>query len=1024
VRALAGVFALVLSVGVGATVARAASEDAVDFRTEVQPILIRHCYKCHGPEKRKGDLRLTNRRDAFTPAESGIPVIVPGASEASILIDLVSSSDPEERMPKKKAPLDEREIGVLRTWIDQGAPWPDDAEPLPRHWAYLPPRRPELPDVKDRGWPRNPIDFFILERLEKSGLRPAPPADKATLLRRVSLDLTGLPPTPAELDAFVADDSPDAYDAVVDRLLASPHFGEAWARSWLDQARYADSNGYTSDDIREAWLYRDWVINAINTDMPFDQFTVEQLAGDMLPNPTAAQRIATGFNRNTMLSLEAGVNYEEARLEQITNRVNTTATVWLASTLECAQCHNHKYDPFSHEDYYRFFAFFNNTPMEGEVHDELPRYRYGGPQLELGLQPALEPYLARLKMVQQESLRYEPTAAQLEERKRRLEETVRHEIQWTTLAVESFTALGGERGEPLPDGSLLISGPVPAQSTYTLRLRTDVGRITGIRIEALKDPSLPANGPGRGSEGGFVLNEVELRSAGAKDRELISLRDPVAPLQADSVYRLAVDGDPVSGWDVAAGPEQGTAIVLELTNPLERDSESTDTPLEIVLHQNAGRSLSIGRLRISATADDPAVIGLNQSTKDLFLASKRAEGEERWLDGIARLLTKDPARMQETRRTHQKVEQIRKGRIFVMSEMATPRTTHVFLRGNHLTPGKEVSPGTPTALPTMDEKLPRNRLGLARWIVDPANPLTARVAVNRWWAELFGRGIVFSLEDFGKQADPPTHPELLDWLATDLVASGWSRKHIVRLLVTSAAYRQSSDPGGAGAASDPLNTLLWHNPRLRLPAETIRDQALAAAGLLSDYVGGPPVYPPQPDGLWNHEGGVVEPPYWTDQDADRFRRGVYVVWRRVFPYPPFSIFDAPDRSICSVSRSRTATPLQALVLLNDEGFVEAALGLTNRVLKDRTDEDEMRRLQYAFRLVMVREPTDAELRVLGAFLDREIQRFATDPAAAREALDSIHPRVPRPDGLPPGEVAAWLQVARVILNLDEAVTRG
>jgi mono/diheme cytochrome c family protein len=372
---LAWRFGWIFTISFVVAAARAAGDDAVSFRADVQPILVEHCYECHGPEKRKGDLRLTNRRDAFTPAETGVPVIVPGSSETSMLIDLVSSSDPEERMPKKGNALSKDEIEILRRWIDQGADWPEDEQSAPQHWAYRPPRRPDTPEVRDPSWVRNPIDAFILERLESRGLRPALPADKESLLRRVSLDLVGLPPTPAERDAFLADDSPGAYEALVDRLLSSPHFGEQWARSWLDQARYADSNGYTSDYIREAWLYRDWVIDAINADMPFDQFTVEQLAGDLLPDPTVSQRIATGFHRNTMISLEAGVNFEEARIEQIVNRVNTTGTVWLASTFECAQCHNQKYDPLTLEDYYRFYAFFNNTPIEGEEHKDLPKYR-------------------------------------------------------------------------------------------------------------------------------------------------------------------------------------------------------------------------------------------------------------------------------------------------------------------------------------------------------------------------------------------------------------------------------------------------------------------------------------------------------------------------------------------------------------------------------------------------------------------------------------------------------------------------
>lgn len=999
-----------------------ADDGKIDFKSQVKPILAARCYECHGPGKRKGELRLSNRHDAFSPAATGVPVIEPGSSNLSIMIDLVTSPDPEKRMPKKGNALTAGEIDVLRRWIDQGAVWPDDADGALLPWSYKAPVRPTLPTVRDASWVRNPIDAFVLARLEQNALRPAPPADKATLLRRVSLDLTGLPPTPAELDAFVADQSPDAYEKVVDRLLASPRFGEQWARSWLDQARYGDSNGYSNDDMREAWLYRDWVIDAINADMPFDQFTVEQLAGDLLPDPTPAQLIATGFHRNSMLSLEAGINFEEARIEQVVDRVNTTATVWLAATFECARCHDHKYDPISLEEYYRLFAVFNNTPIEGELRDELPNYRYIGPRLTLGVQPRLAPQLARLKREQQTLAQADPSPEEIQNKKRAIADKARSGIGWRTLDVESFAAEGGESADRQADGSMLVKGPSPTRTTYTLHARGG-GRVTAIRIEGLPDASLPAGGPGRNPDGGFVLNEVELWQLGPGGRQRIRLRDPVAVFKSDSPFRFAVDDDDTTGW-TATGSSAGktaTAIALELASPVE-----SDAALEIVLRQSAGRSSTIGRFRLSATGDDPGVLGIDDKTLDMLRADQRSERDERWLNTVAQTLLRNPAHVERTQRTWQKVSQIQGGQIYVMGELPEPRTTKVFLRGNHLTPGKEVQPGTPAALPPMRDDLPRNRLGLARWIVDPANPLTARVAVNRWWAELFGRGIVYTLEDFGTQSSAPTHPELLDWLARELMEKGWSRKHVVRLIVTSATYRQSSTTAHQpdGERVDPLDTLLWHGPRLRLPAETIRDQALSASGLLHEEIGGPPIYPPQPAGLWNHEGGLVEPPYRTDSDADRFRRGVYVVWRRGSPYPPFTIFDAPDRSACTVARSRTATPLQALVLLNDDASVETALGLAGRVLREAPNDDVAQRLRLAFRLVLVREPSNAEIETLAGYLQRESTRLAKDPVATQTMLESIDKTVPRPANRSPAEIAAWLQVSRVILNLDEVVTRG
>jgi hypothetical protein len=493
-------------------------------------------------------------------------------------------------------------------------------------------------------------------------------------------------------------------------------------------------------------------------------------------------------------------------------------------------------------------------------------------------------------------------------------------------------------------------------------------------------------------------------------------------LKADSSFRFAVDDDATTGWPATASVAgKDATIVVELVPPLDGDAA-----LEVVLQQSAGRSSTIGRLRVSATGDDPGILGVDEKTQEMLRASERSERDEQWLSSVARALLRNPAQAERTQRVSQKIGQIQAGQVYVMGELPEPRTTRIFLRGNHLTPGKEVPPGTPAALPPMRDDLPRNRLGLAQWIVDPANPLTARVAVNRWWAELFGRGIVYTLEDFGTQSSAPTHPELLDWLARELVENGWSRKQVVRLIVTSATYRQASTTAHQpdGERIDPLDTLLWHSPRLRLPAETIRDQALAASGLLNDTLGGPPIYPPQPPGLWNHEGGLVEPPYLTDQDADRFRRGVYVVWRRGSPYPPFTIFDAPDRAACTVARSRTATPLQALVLLNDDASVETALGLAARVLSEAPDGDVAQRLRLAFRLVLVREPTKAELETLAAFLQREGARLANDPTATRTMLESIDAGVPRPANRSPSEVAAWLQVSRVILNLDEVVTRG
>lgn len=635
-----------------------AAAGGIDFIRDVEPLLAAHCHHCHGPELQQGRLRLDARRIVFAGGLSG-PAVVPGDASGSLLAQRLVGEDHGPRMPSDGDPLDAAAIATIRAWIDQGAAWPEGAgspaTEVPIHWAYRRPQRPPLPASADSAWCRTPIDFFVLESLAKRGLRPAPAAEPAVWLRRVTLDLIGLPPTGAELDAFCADPSPASREQVVGRLLASPHFGERWAQPWLDAARYGDSTGYHDDDLRPSWAYRDWVIAALNADMPFDRFTIEQLAGDMLPEATREQRIATGFHRAAPCNLESGTPAEARRVAQVIDRVNVTATVWLGTTLECARCHDHKHDPFSQRDYYRLFAYFNSTPDE--------------------------------------------------------------------------TGGGGGAGRNL------MGGPTVAVGDTTT---------------------------------------------------------------------------------------------------------------------------------------------------------------------------------------------------FVMQELDAPRPTRILLRGNRETPGAAVEPGLPRALLSPAPELPANRLGLARWLVDPANPLTARVTVNRWWGELFGRGLVSTVEDFGVHGERPTHPELLDWLALEFVESGWSMKRLLPQIVLSATYAQSSTASPAAREADPDGRWLSRAPRLRLPAEMIRDNMLAIAAILTADVGGPPSYPPQPDGLWWIRDGN-SPVYRPSNGADRYRRGIYTVWRRLSLHPSLAVFDAPDRAACCAERVRTNTPLQALTLLNDPASMEAAFALANRL---------------------------------------------------------------------------------------------
>jgi hypothetical protein len=718
-------------------------------------------------------------------------------------------------------------------------------ETATEHWAYRKPVRPAPPPVQDPHWARNPIDAFVLARLEKEGLKPSPPAEPARVLRRVYLDLIGLPPSVEEVETFLNDARPDAYERTVERLLASPHYGERWARPWLDLARYADSNGFQRDGFRDVWPYRDWVVQSFNADLPYDRFTVEQVAGDLLPDATVEQKIATGFNRCTTVNVEAGVDQEEVRVNAVVDRVNTTATVFLGTTLACAQCHNHKYDPFTQKDYYQLFAYFNNTPIE-TVERAAAAREFVGPKLTL------------------------PNPPEKEARRREL--------------------------------------------------------------QARRD---------------------------ALDRELKAVLAKVAPGQA--------------AW--------------------EKQQLADKAALE-KLPDNIRRILALAAAKRNANQ--------KQTLADYFAN----------LDPDVQKLRAELAPLDA------RLAELQQPTTLVMVEMDQPRPTQLLKRGNFLDPGVQVQPGVPTVLHPLATNSPPNRLGLARWLTDPDNPLTARVAVNRWWAELFGRGLVATVEDFGTQGEPPTHPELLDWLATELVRNGWSMKAMHRLIVTSATYRQSARVGPELLRRDPDNKLLARGPRHRLDAETVRDNALAISGLLRRQTGGPPVRPPQPAGVWNVTG-VVDNTYRTSQGTDRYRRGVYTVWRRSSPYPSFVAFDAPDRGACTVQRPRTNTPLQALTLMNDPVYVEAAAAFAGRMVLD-CSSSERDRIEYAFRRCLARPPAPAEVAVLERIYREELARYRANPAAARKLLEDG----PRPEGVDLPQLAAWFQVASVLLNLDETITKG
>jgi mono/diheme cytochrome c family protein len=1003
------------------TARAAAPAPEVDFNREIRPILSANCYACHGPDeaKRKGGLRLDERDHLLQPASSGKPGLVPGHPADSELIRRLETQDEDDRMPPPKTgkTLSAPQVDLLRRWIAQGAPWK-------QHWAFVKPDRPAPPHVRNARWPRQELDRIVLARLHQERLKPSPEAPRETLIRRVSLDLTGLPPTPAEVDAFLKDRRPDAYERVVDRLLASPHHGERWARPWLDQARYADSNGYEKDELRTMWPYRDWVIRALNEDMPFDQFTVEQLAGDLLPNATRDQKIATGFHRNTMVNTEGGTDDEEFRTAALIDRVNTTFTVWTGTTFGCAQCHSHKYDPFSQADYYQVFAILNQTRDKGKSND---------PILEL-------PSPDQKRLRDEVRAQIEPLQKQLDSQTPALDA---EQASWEAGVRAHFTALqsgwnpltpsqpeasGGVVLEPQPDGSLLSAGSLPDESVYSVHCDLQVGTFTALRLETFADERLPNGSCGRSEEGDFVLTDLTLaiRSAGGTTNH-VAFESAYADFAMDGYDApKAIDDNARSGWSIAAHEAANRTHHHAVFLLKEPATIAAGSRARIVLKQESHRAQHLlGRFRLSGSTTPteahrswskvPAAIRrLLAQPADTLTDAQRAELAKHHrsiapsLDHlrmqVADLKKKEPKGIPST---------------LVMEPVESARETHMLIRGSHLNPGPVVQPGVPQALHPWPKDQPVNRLEFARWLVSDQNPLVGRVTMNRIWAQYFGVGIVETSEEFGSQGEPPANQELLDWLATELIRQRWSLKAMHRIIVTSATYRQASTVTPLLKERDPFNRLLARGPRFRIEAEMLRDQALAVSGLLNPRVGGPSVFPYQPEGIWIA-------PYsgdrWvTGKDGDQFRRGLYTFWRRTSPYASFLAFDAPSREVCTERRLRSNTPVQALVTLNDPAFVAAAAGLARRVVSEggATDKD---RLMFAFRAVTARRPQARESRRLLDLLASSRQRYAADPASAGK-LASIGLGKP-PDGSGLADLAAWTVVANVLLNLDETLTKG
>jgi hypothetical protein len=1002
----------------------------VDFAADVQPLFKKNCYSCHGSEHDEGGLRLDKKQRALEGGDSGTE-IVPGKSADSRLVRLVAGVDPDfSLMPPdgKGAKLTAAEIGLIRAWIDQGANWPDDAQTLAaakQHWSLLRVARPLPPTTTDPDWTRSPIDAFILARLDSQDIKPSPTAERTTLVRRLFLDLVGLPPTPDELAQFLGNASPDSIERLVDRLLSSPHYGERWGRHWLDLARYADSDGYEKDRPRPfAWRYRDWVIAAINADMPYDQFTVEQLAGDLLPEATLAQRTASGLHRNTLHNTEGGIDPEEDRVKKTIDRTNTLGTIWLGLTVGCTQCHSHKYDPLTQREYYSLYAFFNNLD-EADIE---------APTAEQAAQLAADRAVHAQKLAElRESMttyeREQLPAAQ-EKWETSIEATP---VVWQPLELTSQSSQHGATFSKLPDGSTKVGGVNKVSDVYTLQAVLPAGKWTAIRVEVLPDKGLPKSGPGRSGGGNFVLAELSA-STSPRENAGAATAIPFAVARADFSQKgfapeLAINKQPSDGWAVSPQTGRRHVAVFEAREPFGGEGDAT---LTVTLDQTYGRLQphNIGCFRLSVAAVPPPVPleGVPENVAQALAAPRadRTTEQAKQLADYYRTIDLEHVRLTQTVTDHQaklpKLPDDQKAQ--TVSQRSEPRMTNVLLRGDFLSPGDAVSPLTFAVLPPLAARgsVP-DRIDLAQWLVDPANPLTARVAANRVWQRLFSRGIVATSDDFGKQGEPPSHPELLDWLASEYAGDGWSQKELIRTIACSRTYQQSSATRRELAAIDPENILLARQSRRRVEAEIIRDLSLAASGLMTQHIGGPSVRPPQPAEYASVT--YANSAKWTESTgADRYRRGLYTFFQRTSPYPMLLTFDSPDSNECAVLRQTSNTPLQALTLWNDPAFFEASQALGRRIVREVPAEGEPREVVHrraarAFELCLARQPSQGELADLVGLFDAQVRVALADAAAAEQIVGSDL----RPEGVSAAELAAWIGVGRTVLNLDEFITR-
>jgi hypothetical protein len=1071
----------------------AAADGPLDFSRDIRPILADNCFACHGPDakQRQGGLRLDIRDEALKPVDSGAVAIVPGKSDASALVARIMSADDSERMPPadstKKLTPDQK--ALLKRWIEQGAPYG-------KHWSFVPPQKTPLPNISRPQWVKTEVDRFILARLEAEGLAPSPPADLRTLIRRVSLDLTGLPPSADEVDRLVPPSPPlrvspstekeresrregeweKAYEAHIDRLLKSPHFGERLALDWLDAARYADTNGFSIDGGRHMWLWRDWVIQAYSDNMPYDQFLLEQMAGDLLPSPTQSQLIATGFQRNNMVTHEGGTIPEENLTNYNVDRVKTLGETVLGLTLGCCQCHDHKYDPLTQKEYYQLFAYFNSVSDIG-----LDGNAGKNPRPEIKAKTVLkandrQEVERELRILKARLANPDPKALAVweDQQRRELAQRGRDFALHPVEVLKVSTPNRGAGWEIEDNGHVHITQPSDLIAyDVSVRLPRTDAPITGIRVIFHPDPAAPGGGWGFGPAEGRPRRQAKAKVESAKNEA-----DPVFTgnfvLTSFSASADAVPGDQVNlhrllpvrqitanswqqpyppencldprnenGWSPELTHEGPVHLTVTLDQPL-----NADTPFATVqLNFGHGRSLVAARMEIlTLTGNDDG----SRLPADV-IAILQTSADERTTEQRNRLQTHFAEHAEATRRLRTDIANLEERLAvltqefptMVMDVAAQPRDTFVLNRGDYSQPTEKVNPGMPAALPPPPDGAPNNRLGLAQWVIMRDNPLTARVAVNRIWQMLFGVGLVKTTADFGTQGEYPSHPELLDWLAVDFMDNDWDVKRLIRKIVLSATYQQSSaildfglriaDSEQANPQStirypqlkDPDNRLLWRGPRFRLPAELIRDSSLKISGLLVPRIGGPSVNPYTPGDLWreiSHYGSTpaTSQAFVQDHGEKLYRRSLYTYWKRTAPPPNMLVFDAPNRETCVVVRPSTTTPLQALVLLNDVQFVEAARVFAQRILHQTGDDPS--RLRWAFAECLSRAPSDSELQVLIRALNRERARYKSNEAAARDYLATGES--PRDETLPVIEHAAWSQVAALLLNLSETITRN